>query len=155
MVSWSYCQSYLLSRANLRYLPHYIHNPEFHNVQTKCCKVVCECVRNPIYDMYTLSGNFGSFLDLLSTRTVCRPPNFNSTFLLVSTFIIQSFIMYRQSVGNLVSLYIVLVKNAYQTLTSTTQLPSNSLTLLECIPNCDLYYSTVIKQVNLAGIKQP
>ena len=64
--------------------------------------VVRECVHNPVYDMYTQSGNFSSFLDLLSTRMVCRLPNFNSTFALVSTFIIQSFIMYRQSVGKLV-----------------------------------------------------
>ena len=58
--------------------------------------VVCESVHNPLYDMYTQSGNFSSFLDLLSTHMVRRLPNFASAFVLVSTFIIQSFTMYRQ-----------------------------------------------------------
>ena len=64
--------------------------------------VVCERVHNPMYDMYAQCGNFSSFLDLLSTHMVGKLPNFASTFALVSTFIIQSFIMYRQSVGKLV-----------------------------------------------------
>ena len=58
--------------------------------------VVCESVHNPMYDMHAQCGNFNSFLDLLSIHMVCRLPNFDSTFALVSTFIIQSFIMYRQ-----------------------------------------------------------
>ena len=54
--------------------------------------VVCKSVHN---DMYTQSGNFSSFLDLLSTHMICRLPNLTSTSALVSTFIIQSFIMYK------------------------------------------------------------
>ena len=64
---------------------------------------MCESVHNPMYDMYAQCGNFSSFLDLLSTHMVGKLPNFDSTFALVSTFIIQSFIMYRQSVGKLVN----------------------------------------------------
>ena len=59
---------------------------------------MCESVHNPMYDMYAQCGNFSSFMDLLSTHMVCRLPNFDSTFALVSTFIIQSFSLYSQPV---------------------------------------------------------
>ena len=63
--------------------------------------IVRTCVHNPKFDMYRQCQNLNCFLDLLSTHNVSKLPNFNMTFVLVSTFTIQSFITYRQSVGNL------------------------------------------------------
>ena len=64
--------------------------------------IVRTCVHNPKFDMYLQCGNLKCFLDLLSTHNVSKLPNFNVTFVLVSTFIIQSFITYRQSVEKLI-----------------------------------------------------
>ena len=59
---------------------------------------VWECVHNPKHHTYWQCDNFSSLLDLPSTHTVLSPPNFISNFVLVSTFIIWSFITWRQSV---------------------------------------------------------
>ena len=51
-------------------------------------------------NMYRLSDNFTSFLDVVSTHSVSKRPNLNSGLGLVSTFINQNFIMYRHSIGS-------------------------------------------------------
>ena len=48
-------------------------------------------------DMYRLSDNLNRYFDLIST--VSEIQNLNRTFVLVSKFIIQSFIVYRRSMG--------------------------------------------------------
>ena len=59
-----------------------------------------EHVHNPGYTCIGKCGNFRCSLSLISTHTVSELPHFDGTFLLVSTFIVQSFLSWRQSMGS-------------------------------------------------------